>query len=66
MKDQGNFFLFVTFKIYNFLVDNKKRQTKVILINVILIKNYNFYFKKLLPGKITYANINLFYLILKN
>ena len=61
MKDQGNFFLFVAFKIYNFLVDNKKRQTKVILI-----KNYNFYFKKLLPGKITYANINLFYLILKN
>ena len=61
MKDQGNFFLFVAFKIYNFLVDNKKIQTKVILI-----KNYNFYFKKLLPGKITYANINLFYLILKN
>ena len=61
MKDQGNFFLFVAFKIYNFLVDNKKRQTKVILI-----KNYNFYFKKLLPGKITYANINLFYLILEN
>ena len=61
MKDQGNFFLFVAFKIYNFLVDNKKRQTKVILI-----KNYNFYFKKLLPGKIKYANINLFYLILKN